>query len=185
MFSLLLLFLRLFNWRRRRTTPKAAMYPPMPDTMDFQSPPIDEGKTALRWARITALFMIVLLSAGLAVTALFIQKHVHDVQLSTPWMTVWENHGAYAVLLAIFSSTVVVWIMIFIWMNAYWPGGFIFERRMKKMMVGGGGMGVGLSEQPYGGQEQTDPFASGEMAGDPFAMEEPAPVHKMRRTMRG
>ena len=53
------------------------------------------------------------------------------------------------------------------------------------MMGGGRGTDMGLSEQPYDGQVETGSYAGGEVARDPFAMEEPAPVHKMRRTMRG
>jgi hypothetical protein len=90
-----------------------------------------------RRACYTAIFMI-LLSTGLAVTAVLTAHRVHDVQMSTLWLTVWQSHGTQVVLLAVFGCTVLIWMMILVWIHAYWPDGWIYQRRKRKMQDGGG-----------------------------------------------
>ena len=136
MISLILLVARHFT--PRHLTSKPATYPDMPQMVNFARSSKITAKLEFRWACYTYLFMIVLLSGALAVAAVLTVHKVHDMQLSTPWMAVWQNHESNVVLLAVFGFTVVIWLFILVGINTYWPNGCIYERRRKRMGGDGG-----------------------------------------------
>jgi hypothetical protein len=136
----------------------------MRHTVRLDRPPTTESNLDFRWACYTALFMLVLLSTGLVVTAFFTAHRVHEVHFSTDWPSVWQNHGSYVALLAVFGYTVVSWLFILAWIHAYWPDGWIWRRRIKK-------------RQNVGGSDEMGPPIELLEGAQSMGVGEPAPAH--------
>lgn len=135
--------------------------------------PSETTKTSFRAACYTALSMLGLMVIGLAVSVYYATKRVHGVQLSTPWAAVWENYGAHVALLAVFGYAVLAWLFILAWIHAYWPDGWIYQRRMRKRQIqgGGGGIEMGLPEQLV-------------QDAQPMGVSHPMPAHTMNENSR-
>jgi hypothetical protein len=72
-----------------------------------------------RWACYTAYIMLVLLTAGVAVSAFYAARK----QLS---------RDKSLVLLLTFGYTVFAWLLILVGIHACWPDGWIYKRRLRK-----------------------------------------------------
>ena len=131
-----------------------------------KAPEISEGKKAYNCARNTALCMILLFTVGLVLSVLSTVKKVKDVQMSTPWATVWESHGAYVVLVGISGGSIVVWLMILIGISACWTGGCIFERKARKVKEAGAGAGAKMEQQQELPRWDGDSVVDMERVGD-------------------
>jgi hypothetical protein len=124
--------------------------------------------SSFRAACYTALSMFGLMSTSLAVTAYYAAKRVVGVQLSTPWATVWQSYGTYVALLAVFAYAVLAWLFILVWIHAYWPDGWIYQRRVSKRQIQGGGGGVGMGSP--------EPLTEG---AQPMGVSQPMPAYPM------
>lgn len=81
-----------------------------------------------RWACYTAYLMLALLTAGVAVSASYAARK----QLSRDKSLAFLVTSGY---------TVFAWLLILVGIQAYWPDGWIYKRRLRKRLGGGGGGG--------------------------------------------
>lgn len=92
----------------------------MPTTkIHLHRPPTITTNLDFRWACYTAYLMLVLLTAGVAVSAFYAARK----QLS---------RDKSLVLLLTFGYTVFAWLLILVGIHTCWPDGWIYKRRLRK-----------------------------------------------------
>src|SRR4051794_2838509 len=84
------------------------------------------------WACYTAYLMLAVLLAGVGVSASCVARK----QLSRDRSLVFLMTSGY---------TVLTWLLILIGIHACWPDGWIYKRRLRKRLGGGGGGEMGMA----------------------------------------